>query len=89
MICSLSGKFSNLVLVAPVMTMAASLISGLLFKLPNWAEFWEVISIVLPGHWFHLAVQGNHFFVGAIITGVIWFFLGMFTAWLLGLIRKK
>jgi len=88
-VCSLSGKFSNLVLVAPVVTMAASLISGLLFKLPNWAKFWEIISVVFPGHWFHLAVQGNHFFLGAVITGLVWFFIGMFTAWLLGLIRKK
>ena len=88
-VCSLSGKLSNLVLVAPVVTMAASLISGLLFKLPNWAKFWEIISVVLPGHWFHLAVQGNHFIAGATITGLVWFFIGMFTAWLLGFIRKK
>ncbi|WP_295095527.1 ABC transporter permease [Ruminococcus sp.] len=88
-VCSFSGHLSNLVLTAPVVTMAASLISGLLFKLPNWAKFWEIISVVFPGHWFVLAIEGNHFFLGAIIVGVAWFLVGMITAWLLGLIRKK
>lgn len=88
-VCSLSGKFSNLVLVSPVITMAASLMSGLLFKLPDWAKFWETASFLLPGHYFHRAVSGDSFLIGAAVVGLIWFFVGMLTAWLLAKIRRK
>lgn len=88
-VCSLSGKFSNLVLLAPVMTMAVSLLSGLLVKLPDWAGFWDILSVVLPGHFFHLAVQGKPFITGALITGIAWFVLGMLFTRLLGKVRRS
>ncbi|MBR4581167.1 MAG: ABC transporter permease [Lachnospiraceae bacterium] len=88
-VCTVAGKLSNLVLVAPVITMAASLISGLLCKLPDWAGFWEIVSVVIPGHWFREATLGRAFLLGGLITGVSWLLAGMLLSALLGRFRKR
>ena len=87
-VCSIAGRFSNLVLVAPLITMAASLISGLLCKLPDWARAWDILSAAFPGHWFQNAVTEQPFFLGAIVIAAAWFALGIFTSWVFGL-RKQ
>ena len=86
--CSLAGKLSNLVLIAPVVSMAASMMSGLLCRLPDWAGFWETMSVIFPGRWFQRAVLGQSFFVGSVVSSVIWFAAGMLVAGLLAG-RKK
>ncbi len=87
--CSLAGNLSNLVLIAPVVSLAASLMSGLLCKLPDWAGFWEIASVIFPGRWFHKAVLGQSFIIGAIVVTAIWFALGMLVSWLLSIVKKK
>ena len=88
-VCTLCGKFTNLVIAAPVITMAASLMSGLLFKLPDWAGFWEIVSVVLPGHWFYLATQDKMFIFGALITNIIWLLAGILISKLFSIIKKN
>ena len=86
--CSVSGKFSVLVLAAPLITITASLMSGLLFKLPEWAGFWETVSIIFPGRWFYTATQGNAFLLGAVITSIIWLLAGILISRLYSIIKK-
>ena len=87
--CSLAGKLSNLVLVAPVVSMAASLMSGLLCKLPEWAGFWEAASLIFPGRWFYRAAYGQTFLIGSILIAAGWFAAGLLVSWLLSVIKKK
>ena len=87
--CSLAGKLSNLVLVAPVVSMAASLMSGLLCKLPDWAGFWEVASLIFPGRWFYRAAYGQPFLIGSVLIAAGWFAAGLFVSWVLSVIKKK
>ena len=87
--CSLAGKLSNLVLVAPVVSMAASLMSGLLCKLPEWAGFWEAASLIFPGRWFYRAAYGQPFLIGSILIAAGWFAAGLLVSWLLSVIKKK
>lgn len=88
-VCSLSGKLSNLVLTAPVVTMAASLMSGLLYKLPDWAAFWEKTSVLFPGNWFVRAINYEHFLGGAFLLFALWFAAGILTARILGKIKSR
>ncbi|MBO4324039.1 MAG: ABC transporter permease [Lachnospiraceae bacterium] len=85
--CSLSGKFANLILSATVITMAASLFSGLICDIPDWAAIWDKVSGFLPGHWYFNAVGGKPFLAGALIVTVFWFAVGVFTSWSLGIKR--
>ena len=78
-ICCISGKFSNLVLISPIAATAVSLFAGLLCELPEWAKVWEIASVVVPGHWFYNAVVEKRF------AG--WFVTGVFISWLFS--RKK
>lgn len=87
--CSLAGKLSNLVLVAPVVSMAASLMSGLLCKLPDWAGFWEVASLIFPGRWFYRAAYGQPFLIGSVLIAAGWFAAGLLVSWVLSVIKKK
>ena len=85
--CSLSGKFANLILSATVITMAASLFSGLICDIPDWAAIWDKVSGFLPGHWYFNTVCGKPFLLGALIVLVFWFAAGIFTSWSLGIKR--
>lgn len=85
--CSLSGKFANLILSATVITMAASLFSGLICDIPDWAAIWDKVSGFLPGHWYFNTVGGKPFLLGALIVLVFWFAAGIFTSWSLGIKR--
>ena len=87
--CSLAGKLSNLVLVAPVVSMSASLMSGLLCKLPDWAGFWEIASLVFPGRWFYRAAYGQPFLIGSILIAAGWFAAGLLVSWILSVVKKK
>ena len=87
--CSLAGKLSNLVLVAPVVSMAASLMSGLLCKRPDWAGFWEVASRIFPGRWFYRAAYGQPFLIGSILIAAGWFAAGLLVSWVLAVVKKK
>ena len=88
-VCSVSGKFSVLVLAAPLVTITASLMSGLLFKLPDWAGFWEMLSVVFPGHWIYLATQGKPFILCAVITSIIWLLAGILISLLFSKLKFK
>ncbi|WP_031550641.1 ABC transporter permease [Oribacterium sp. FC2011] len=87
-VCSLSGNFSVLVLSAPVITLTASLMSGLLFRLPDWAGFWENLSIIFPGRWFYMASHGKSFLPGAVITSVVWLLTGILISGLISKLKK-
>ena len=89
MTCSLSGKFSNLVLAAPILTMAASLISGLLCELPDWAAVWDLFSCILPGHWYFNSIFDKPFFIGSVIITAMWFAIGLFTSWIAGIKKRR
>ncbi|MBO6089594.1 MAG: ABC transporter permease [Lachnospiraceae bacterium] len=86
-ICCISGKFSNLVLISPIAATAVSLFAGLLCELPEWAKVWEIASVVVPGHWFYNAVFETRFFVGSVLVFAGWFVTGVFISWLFS--RKK
>ena len=88
-ICCLSGKFSNLVLVAPIATMAVSLFAGLLCELPNWAKVWDITSVVVPGHWFYNSIFGQRFFLGSVLVFAGWLAIGLFISWLFGKKKRK
>ena len=86
-ICCISGKFSNLVLISPIAATAVSLFAGLLCELPEWAKVWEIASVVVPGHWFYNAVFEKRFFAGSVLVFAGWFVTGVFISWLFS--RKK
>ena len=86
-ICCISGKFSNLVLISPIVAAAVSLFAGLLCELPEWARVWDITSVVVPGHWFYNAIFDKRYFAGSVIALACWFLLGMFTAWIFS--RRK
>ena len=88
-ICSLSGRFVNLILSATVVTMAASLFAGLVCDIPDWAAIWGNVSGFLPGHWYFSAVSGKPFLIGAVIVLAVWFGVGLFTSWMLGVKRGR
>ncbi|MBO4901476.1 MAG: ABC transporter permease [Lachnospiraceae bacterium] len=88
LVCALAGSFSNLVFLAPVVTMAASLVSGMLCKLPDWARVWDYVSVIFPGHWFYAAILQEDHVAGALVATVFWFLAGMSGSLLLGN-RKK
>lgn len=89
LVCSLSGSFSNLILSSTVVTMAASLFSGLVCDLPDWARAWEISSVFLPGHWYFNSLLEKPFLAGAVIVTLIWFIAGIFTSWMLGVKKEK
>lgn len=86
-ICCVSGKFSNLVLISPIATMVVSLFSGLLCELPDWARVWDITSIIVPGHWFYNAIFDKRFFAGSVLLLVCWFAIGILISWLFS--KKK
>ncbi|MCR5847243.1 MAG: ABC transporter permease [Lachnospiraceae bacterium] len=86
-ICCISGKFSNLVLISPIATMVVSLFSGLLCELPDWAKVWDLTSVIVPGHWFYNAIFDKRYFAGAILVLAGWFMTGMFISWIFS--KKK
>ncbi len=88
-VCSLSRKFVNLILSASVFTMAASLFSGLVCDLPDWAAIWDMVSVFLPGHWYFASVCEKPFLFGAVIVLVFWFVAGVFTSWYFGVKRGR
>ena len=88
-ICSLSRKFVNLILSATVFTMASSLFSGLVCDLPDWAAFWDVVSVFLPGHWYFASICEKPFLLGAVIVLLFWFAAGIGTSWFLGIKRGR
>ena len=88
-ICCLSGKFSNLVLISPVATMAVSLFAGLLTELPDWARVWDITSVVVPGHWFYNAIFDERFFFGSVLVFAGWLATGLFISWLFGKKKRK
>ncbi|MCR5221247.1 MAG: ABC transporter permease [Lachnospiraceae bacterium] len=79
-VCVLAGELSNLVFLAPLVTMAASLASGLLFRLPDWAKIWDYVSMILPGHWFNNAVRGEPYLAGAVFVAAFWLPAGILIA---------
>lgn len=87
--CSIAGKLSNLVMIVPAVTMGASLMSGLLFRLPDWAGFWEIVSMIFPGRWFQRAVMGETYLFGCILVSAAWFALGMLVSWIFLLIHTN
>ena len=88
-ICSLSGRFVNLILSATVVTMAASLFAGLVCDIPDWAAIWGKVSGFLPGHCYFSAVSEKPFLIGAVIVLAVWFGVGLFTSWMLGVKRGR
>ncbi len=88
-ICCASGKFSNLVLISPIATMAVSLFAGLLCELPNWAKVWDITSVVVPGHWFYNAIFDERFFLGSVLVFAGWLAIGLFISWLFAKKKRK
>ena len=88
-ICCASGKFSNLVLISPVATMAVSLFAGLLCELPNWAKVWDITSVVVPGHWFYNSIFDQRFFLGSVLVFAGWLGMGLFISWLFAKKKRK
>ena len=88
-ICCLSGKFSNLVLISPVATMAVSLFAGLLCELPDWATVWDITSVVVPGHWFYNSIFDQRFFLGSVLVFAGWLAIGLFMSWLFSKKKRK
>ncbi|ETP73714.1 putative membrane protein [Lachnospiraceae bacterium JC7] len=86
-ICCISGKFSNLVLISPVSTMAVSLFSGLLCELPDWAKIWDTASAIFPGHWLYNGIFQKRFFAGSVLVFAGWFMIGIFISWIFS--KKK
>ncbi|SFG73247.1 ABC transporter permease [Oribacterium sp. WCC10] len=86
-ICCISGKFSNLVLISPVSTMVVSLFSGLLCELPDWARLWDITSVIIPGHWLYNAIFEKRFFLGSILVLAGWFMIGICISWIFS--KKK
>ena len=82
MICCLSGKFSNLVLVAPIGTMVISLFSGILCELPEWAKMWDNVSVIIPGHWLYNAIFQKSFLAGSLSVFFVWFIIGIYISWI-------
>ena len=86
-VCVMAGELSNLVFLAPVVTMAASLASGLLYRLPDWAKVWDYVSMIFPGHWFNCAVDGEPYLAGGLIISALWIAIGILIAQAFG--RRK
>ena len=81
-VCCISGRFSNLVLISPLASLAVSLFAGLLCELPDWASVWDITSVIVPGHWFYNAIFDKRFFAGSILVLVAWFLIAMFMTWI-------
>ncbi|OON86957.1 hypothetical protein BXO88_05285 [Oribacterium sp. C9] len=88
-ICCMSGKFSNLVLISPICTMVVSLFSGLLCELPDWAKLWDSASVIIPGHWLYDAILEKRFFLGSMLVFVVWFMMGIGISWIFSKKKKQ
>lgn len=81
LLCSLGLHLSVLLMVAPVMTVAAALLSELLFALPDWAAVYVSISYLLPERYFREALIGSRQAYLALPCAMIWLIIGVFCAY--------
>lgn len=76
-LCSLCRDFSVLLLVAPILTLAAAALCGLLLPLPEWAEIWVSLSTALPGRWLYAALTGQVDLIRAALLAALWLGAGL------------
>ena len=90
-VCIICRRFSTLLMVAPVVGLILSTVSGLLAKLPEWADIWNIISVVFPGHWFSemisLGETASNIVIG-IVVSVLWIVTGLLVQGFISHIRK-
>ncbi|SER09531.1 ABC-2 type transporter [Lachnospiraceae bacterium NE2001] len=68
-VCVICRRFSTLLMVAPVMGLVVSTVSGLFAGVPDWADLWNRVSVIFPGHWFNEAVTfKSHMLIGIIVS---------------------
>ncbi len=83
-IVSLCSDFGSLIFAAPLCAATAAFVSGLIVDLPVWAGIWDLISVVLPGHWIREAFAGRPFLWGAVLCAVAYLFAGFGVSYLCG-----
>ncbi|NCB30566.1 MAG: ABC transporter permease [Clostridia bacterium] len=88
-VCSLCRHLTPLLFAAPVVSLSAGVLSGLLMPLPDWAAVWVVLSGVLPGRWLHAALSGAPKPVWGFATAVGWLAAGLLFSYLGGGYYKK
>lgn len=68
----------QLMLLAPVLTLINASLSGMLFKLPDWAALLEYGSMILPGRWLWLSTNtGVGPLLGMAVCAAAWMSLGL------------
>ncbi|NPV92604.1 MAG: ABC transporter permease [Firmicutes bacterium] len=73
----------QLMLLAPVLTLINASLSGMLFKLPDWAALLEYGSMILPGRWLWLGTNtGGGPLLGMAVCAAAWMSAGLLvSAW--------
>jgi len=76
LVASFSKSLTSLMLFAPFVTFSVGVLSGLVMNLPKWAYTFELISIVLPGRWYHEILIGHSNWCFAMLCSFLWLFIG-------------
>lgn len=79
-VCSLCQSLSALLLLAPLVSLSAAALAGLLAPLPQWAAVWAILSAALPGRWLAAALAGAGNIGLALLVAAIWLLLGLATS---------
>ena len=76
-VCVTCRRFSTLLMVAPVMGLVVSTVSGLFAGVPDWADLWNRVSVIFPGHWFNEAVTYKSHMIISIMVSLAWILISV------------